>query len=237
MKRLLAAMFILMLLFGCTSAFGEDEMPPPEIQRMIEIAQEELESHGGKPLKDSNEYTLWYYGDKTQIEWCGAFTSWIAAQGGVEMLKWVQLESFMNGNPEEEVAEMSYPPIDHLPDVFFMKEAHVGRLRNSYILVDRLVDIPKPGYQIFYGRVGGAPTLHTGIVESVREISEGVFELTTLEGNVGARIKRFCTRYTLTPKRKHRNYSTVPSKERIVEDAQYKLQNEDWYITGFGKTW
>lgn len=236
MKRCFAFFVALTLLLLTACAFArEAETPPPEIERMLEIAREQLEKHGGKVLKKTNEYTVWYYGDKTAIGWCGAYTSWCANQAGVTQLKEAQILSYLEDNVN--AADMKYPPITEIPDVFAMNEVNVIRLRNSYKQLDRLVDIPKPGYQIFYGRIGGAPTLHTGYVETVREISEGVYEITTLEGNVGSRIKRYCTRYTVNPKRKHHNYSVVPAKERVVEDAQYKLQSNDWYITGFGKTW
>lgn len=236
MKRLTALLLAFALLLSVPMAMAEqaqEESPPPEIQRMIEIAREQFEKHGGKTLKKTNEYTVWYYGDKTAIGWCGAFTSWCAAQAGVTMLKEAQIIALVDGDD----SKLTYEKIEAIPDVFMMQEVNIIRCRNAYIKADRLVDIPKPGYQIFYGRVGGAPTLHTGFVESVRLIEDGVYEITTLEGNVGSRVKRFCTRYTLEPKRKHRNFSVVPSKERVVENAQYKLHNADWYITGFGKTW
>ncbi len=235
MKKLLALVLCCAFMCAYLPALGEEETPPPEIQQMITLAQEQLEKHGGKRLEKSNEYTKWYYGDKTKIEWCGAFTTWLANQAGVPMIKEAQIESYVAGNVN--TADMKYEPIESIPDMFLMYEVNIMRVRNGYSLAERLVTIPKPGYQIIYGKIGGGASYHTGIVETVREISDGVWELTTIEGNVGSKIKRYCTRYTLEPKRKHHNFTAVPSKERVVENAEYKLQNENWYISGFGRTW
>ena len=206
---------------------------PPQIQAMIDLATEEFTRRGGKTLKRSNDYTVWYYGDKTAIGWCAAFTSWCAVHAGVETLKENQIAAFVTGDDKD----LKYEPLQAIPDVFMMREVNVIRCRNSYILTERLVDIPKPGYQIFYGRIGGAPTLHTGLVETVRVIAPGIYDITTIEGNVANRVKRYCIRYTVEPKRKHHNMSAVPAGDRVVQDAQYKLHQPDWYITGFGRTW
>jgi hypothetical protein len=234
-KKGIALGLAALLTISALPAAGEDVQAgiPPEIRAMIELAAEQFDAHGGKTLKRSNEYTVWYYGDKTAIGWCAAFTSWCAFHAGVETLKEKQVDAFFSEDP----IDMAYEPISDIPDVFMPREANVARCRNMFIHTGRLTDIPMPGYQIFYGRIGGAPTLHTGLVESVRVIKEGVYELTTLEGNVGNRVKRFCVRYTVEPKRKHHNLTAVPGKERVVENAQYKLHQEDWYITGFGQSW
>ena len=234
-KGLLIGLTVCVLLSFVPSR-AEDEQPdiPVEIQAMINLAAEQWDIHANKTLKRSNEYTAWYYGNtKTAIGWCAAFTSWCAVHAGVTTLKEKQIMAFLTGDK----TDLPYEPIDAIPDVFMMCEVNVIRCRNAYINTGRLVSIPKPGYQIFYGRIGGAPTLHTGLVESVRLIKEGVYEITTLEGNVGNRVKRFCMRYTPEPKQKHHNMKAVPGGERVVENAQYKLHQEDWYISGFGQTW
>ena len=121
--------------------------------------------------------------------------------------------------------------------MFFANEAHVKRTINTYTNIGRLTDEPRPGYLVIYGRGGGAQSLHVGLVETVRELSPGVYELTTIEGNVSETVKRYCTRYTRYPKVKGQNDKEVPVGERVRDDAQYKLEQSNWCIFAFGQTW
>ena len=235
MKRILALLLAFLLLLPTVLAEAETkDEPPEEIQGMLAAALAEYERQGEKKLKKNNEYTTWYYNDQRQIGWCGVYVIWCAAQGGVPLLKEAQILDFVEGKVSEDA---DYEPLTEIPDVFVMKEGHVGRIRNGYQQLARYTDIPKPGYQIVYGRIGGTPIIHTAMVESVTEIEDGVWELTTLEGNVGSRLKHYCFRYTLTPKKKHKNYTAVPKDERTRDDVSYKLIDDNWYITGFGITW
>ena len=75
------------------------------------------------------------------------------------------------------------------------------------------------------------------IVESVTDKGDGVYELTTIEGNINSSVRRMNYRYTATPKRKYYNMSVVPESEIVQENCQYTLQKDTWYITGFCATW
>lgn len=238
MKKIAALLLLVTLLPIAPIAQAFANTPPESITRFIQIAAEQFDKHGGKKLKKNNEYTTWYYNDQRKIGWCSVFVLWCAHEAEIPLLKIKQIESYLEGNTKpEKLSELDLEPIDAIPDTYVMIEGAVPNARNGYVLTQRLVDIPKPGYQVFYGRIGGAPTLHTGIIETVKDISDGVYEITTLEGNVDSKIKRYCLRYSLNPKKKHHNISTVPADERSVENAQYKPHSSQWYITGFGATW
>ena len=97
--------------------------------------------------------------------------------------------------------------------------------------------VPKPGYLVIYGVRGSTPYTHVAIVESVTELGDGMYELTTIEGNVNSTIKRMNYRYDATPKEKYRNMFVIPEGEITRQNCQYTLQKNDWYSTGFCETW
>ncbi len=200
---------------------------PPQIRRMIEVAQEQLERHGTRPIKPNNDYSRWYFHDERKIGWCACFVAWCADQAGVPLMKEAMSEAYL--------AEGAQPLGDDI--VFASNEAHVVRTQNTYRNLNRFTDIPRPGYQVIYGVIGGTSSTHVGLVETVTELSPGVYELTTIEGNVSDTVKRYCTRYTVKPKQKYQNYRAVPKAEQSRDGVQYKLQKAEWYITGFGVTW
>jgi hypothetical protein len=238
MIRALCALCALALLPGAalaqaaaapSPAFAPAAMPepPPEILRMIETARQQFDLHGRKPIPKNNDYSRWYFEDERKIGWCAVFVSWCAQQAGVRLVKEAESELYKEEGASPFPAEA----------VFASNEAHVVRTQNTYRNLGRFTDIPLPGYQVIYGVIGGTSSTHVGLVETVREIAPGVYELTTLEGNVSNTVKRYCTRYTLHPKQKYHNYRAVPRAEQTRTDVQYKLQKEGWYITGFGATW
>jgi len=84
---------------------------------------------------------------------------------------------------------------------------------------------------------GSTPYTHVGIVETVKELGDGRYELTTVEGNINSTIKRMNYIYDATPAEKYRNMSEIPENEITRENCQYTVHKKDWYITGFGNTW
>ena len=96
---------------------------------------------------------------------------------------------------------------------------------------------PKPGYLVIYGVRQSTPYTHVAIVESVKELGGGLYELTTIEGNLNSTVRRLNYRYDANPKQPYRNMSVVPTDEITQENCQYTLQKDDWYVTGFCATW
>ena len=217
------------LLPVCAWAGGlpQPTMPPLElggevpirIAEMIRAAQAEVVAADRQALPRNNKYSIWYFNDQRKIGWCACFVSWCANQAGLPLVKKGEAEPM----PDEAV--------------FASNEASVPNTALVYQRTERLTDIPRPGYQIIYGVIGGTPYTHVGMVESVRDLGDGVYELTTLEGNVSNTCKRYCFRYILNPKQAHRNFKAVPAQEQTRDDAQYKLHKDNWYVFGFGQTW
>ena len=75
------------------------------------------------------------------------------------------------------------------------------------------------------------------VYQFIEALADGVYELTTLEGNVNSTVKRYRYRYDLTPKKAYHTMSVVPEGERTDDNCQYKLHNESWYVFGFCRTW
>ncbi len=201
------------------------EEVPEQIAKMIRAAQIEIATVNKAKLSRSNKYTKWHYNDNRAVGWCGNFFSWCANEGGLEAVKFKKTEGYLF--TDEVTDDM----------IVYAKEAAVPKAQGAYRNMNRFTDVPRPGYEIIYGVIGGTSSTHIGMVESVTEIGEGVYELTTLEGNVSNTVKRYCYRYIVNPKVKYQNFRAVPEAEQTRDDAQYELHKENWFITGFGQTW
>ena len=118
----------------------------------------------------------------------------------------------------------------------------VGNVRLAFEEHGRWLDgtqgaVPKPGYLVIYGVRQSTPYTHVAIVESVKALGGGLYELTTIEGNLNSTVRRLNYRYDANPKQPYRNMSVVPTDEITQENCQYTLQKDDWYVTGFCATW
>lgn len=251
MKKLLVAVLACVLLHSCaladtapakmdvppekiaTQAEGELETydlefpadMPLEARNFVLFARAQFEKYPFEKLPKANEYTQWYYQDKREIGWCSVFQIYCAQHSGVQLIKHKQDVSVA---PEDVISAME----GRVGNVYYVFDAH-GRWQQA----DKMEAIPKPGYIVIYGKRGSTPYTHVGIVESVKELGDGMYELTTVEGNVNSTIKRMNYRYDATPKKKYYNMSVIPEEEITRENCQYTLHNKEWYITGFGNTW
>ena len=251
MKRRILTLLCAFLLVGACAAADTApvywEVPPAAIQTQAEgeldpydltfpeempliarnfvlTARAEFEKHPFEKLPKANDYTRWYYQDKREIGWCSVFQLYCAYHSGVQLIRYKQDAPVA---PQEVISAME------------------GRVGNVYLAFEeqgRWLDgteeaVPKPGYLVIYGVRSSTPYTHIAIVESVTEIGEGMYELTTIEGNINSSIRRMNYRYDATPKRRYHNMFVIPQEEITRENCQYKLQNESWYITGFCATW
>src|SRR5699024_3212150 len=90
-------------------------------------------------------------------------------------------------------------PMDELQDipeqvgsVYHVKEASVGKLLKGYQQLGRTTQIPQPGYAVVYGVQKSAnKTVHVGLVYDVQDLGDGIYRLTTIEGNVSNRVKMY----------------------------------------------
>ena len=196
---------------------------PEKIQALILAARTEFDKHNWEKLPKNNEYTRWYYGDERQIGWCSVFQIWCMHEAEIPLYKKDAIEV-----PED--------------GIFGLAEGKPGNVKLGYESLGRFVlgeegGIPQPGYLVIYGVRASTPYTHIAIVETVTPLGDGVYELTTLEGNINSSVRRYRYRYDATPATRYRNMSVVPEAEREDENCQYKLHNEKWYVTGFCVTW
>ena len=206
--------------YGLT--FPEDM--PLAARNFVLTARAEFEKNNWTKLPKNNEYTKWYYHDNREIGWCSVFQIYCAYHSGLQLIRYKQ---DVTVEPGECISAM---------------EGRVGNVRLAFEEHGRWLDgteggVPKPGYLVIYGVRASTPYTHVAIVESVKEMGDGVYELTTIEGNLNSTIRRINYRYDATPKRQYYNMSAVPENEITEENCQYKLQKDDWYVTGFCATW
>lgn len=206
--------------YGLT--FPEDM--PLAARNFVLTARAEFEKNNWTKLPKNNEYTKWYYHDNREIGWCSVFQIYCAYHSGLQLIRYKQDVAVA---PDACISAM---------------EGRVGNVRLAFEEHGRWVDgteggVPKPGYLVIYGVRASTPYTHVAIVESVKEMGDGVYELTTIEGNLNSTVRRINYRYDATPKRQYYNMSAVPEDEITEENCQYKLQKDDWYVTGFCATW
>ena len=203
--------------------FPEDM--PLAARNFVLLARAQFELHPFEKLPKANDYTKWYYRDKREIGWCSVFQIWCAYHSGLQLLKYKQDVTLA---PGDTISAME----GRVGNVYYLFEQH-GRWQQA----DEMEAIPKPGYIVVYGVRGSTPYTHVGIVETVTELGDGLYELTTIEGNVNSTIKRMNYRYDATPNKKYYNMSEIPEAEITRENCQYTVHKKTWYITGFGATW
>ena len=207
--------------FGLT--FPEDM--PLAARNFVMLARAQFEKHDWAKLPKNNEYTKWFYRDNREIGWCSVFQIWCAYHSGMQLVKYKQDVTVGEG------------------DAMSAMEGRVGNVyyafeqQGRWLQADKMEAIPKPGYLVIYGVRGSTPYTHVAIVESVVELGDGIYELTTIEGNINTSVRRMNYRYDATPKKEYVNMFRIPEEEITQENCQYKLQKDSWYITGFGATW
>ena len=180
---------------------------PLAARNFVLFARAEFEKNDWTRLPKCNEYTQWYYHDKREIGWCSVFQIYCAYHSGLQLVRYKQDVDVQPG------------------DCISAMEGRVGNVRLAFEEHGRWLA----------GTEGAVPK--PAIVESVRDLGGGLYELTTIEGNLNSTVRRINYRYNANPKRKYYNMSVVPENEITQENCQYTLQKDDWYVTGFCATW
>ena len=105
--------------------------------------------------------------------------------------------------------------------------------------MDRWGYIPQPGYEVVYGRRGGYATMHVGLVTDVTPLGDGRYEIKTVEGNMGPRIRRHHYIYDAFADNFEKNVSELPQERQTDMETFTYVPHLDgaWYVTGFGQTW
>lgn len=213
---------------------------PAEIQDVLNLAYSELMEVNGQELKKKNEYTKWR--NNYEWGWCVGFVTWCMLQKEIPMLS--RLDT-----PEKEV-----------PGVVHVKEAGVGKVYEGYRKMNRLSMIPQKGFIAVYGNMekkyGVSEFYHVGLVVDAELLNNGVYRITTIEGNVtlnftdqnnerhkASHTVRMYTRdYHPDTEKKKDDLTLVPEEERNREESitfsyGYTYNNPKMYISYFLMPW
>ena len=148
--------------------------PPEQIQQVLDIAYNEWAELDGKTLKNVNKYTEWR-GKGIGFGWCGGYITWCMMQANVEM---EELEAVKKAAKESEDGVFV-----QVEGVHHVKEASVGKLLRGYQLMNRTTNVPQPGFLLVYG-CSFNKTIHVALVYDVKDLGDGKYRITTLEGNL-----------------------------------------------------
>ncbi len=200
-----------------------DNVPTELIKKAIAAAENEFVTLDGNGIKRANKYTKWYAG-KSGVEfgWCGAFVGYCFGEAGVPMSRVEKAEKV-----EDSVT-------------WAISEASVGKILKGYQKMERTTNIPRPGYMVIYSVTGKSyNNIHTGLVADVADLGEGQYLLTTIEGNVSSRVKKYKYYYDSTEEAtaKMRNMSPLPEELQTDEKVSYKLHDKNWYVKVFCQTY
>jgi len=212
---------------------------PETIQQLLDLAYTEWQAVDGQDLKLSNKYTRWR--NEGSWGWCGGFITWCMLELGI---------------PQE---EKNKTPQGEVSGVVHVKEAGVGKLYDGYVRMNRITRVPQKGFIVVYGngkKFGDTESTgyyHVGLVYDVEELSEGIYRITTIEGNVnspgddthskaGSTVRMYTRDYNLYAEKKPQDLSLVPEEERTQEESalfsyDYTYGNPNLYITIFLMPW
>ena len=196
---------------------------PAEVEAGIAVALSEWQEYieAGRSIPQSNKYTKWRCGRACEFGWCGAFVNYSLDMGKVPM----------------EAREDSQLQTDGR--AYAVREAAVPKIMEGFKKMDRWGYIPQPGYEVVYGRRGGYATMHVGLVTDVTPLGDGRYEIKTVEGNMGPRIRRYHYIYDAFADNFEKNVSELPQERQTDMETFTYVPHLDgaWYVTGFGQTW
>ncbi|NLB91435.1 MAG: hypothetical protein GX786_09505 [Clostridiales bacterium] len=197
-----------------------DEVPTELAKKAIAIALEEWD--GEKKLKKSNKYTKWYCKRECEFGWCGGFIGWALDEAGIPLSRWEKAEPV----GEEET--------------FGIAEAGVGKILTGYTRMERLTRIPRPGYLTIYGvRKSGNKTVHVGFITDVTHVEGDKYLVSTVEGNIGSRIKLYQYYYDASQEARDNEENIFPIEEHLQtqENVNYTYAVDTWYVNILGQTY
>lgn len=205
---------------------------PALIQRAIDIGIGEWQAADGKafPRSDTNKphrdnkYTVWWGYD---CGWCGAFANYCLDTAGVPL------------EPSDTYRKLK--PLDS-GEPHGVREAAVPKLDTGFTNMERVTNVPRPGYLVIYGRreskkQSAYAFVHVGLVTDVIDRGGGLYTVYTVEGNLSSRIKRFCYLYDANDTTNHNMAQVPPEEQTDPATYQYTPQQDTWYVTEFCQTW
>lgn len=200
----------------------ENNPVPALIQKAVDIALSEWEQVGGQGLpKDTrgNKYNKWW---GYAVGWCGAFAGYCLDTAGIPM------------DSEDSINKLK--PLDN-GDPHAIRAAGVPKLSTGYTNLGRNTKIPRPGYLVIYGSVKDTYGYkHVGLVTDVKNLEDGLYLVSTVEGNMGSTVKRYCYIYD-SRNMLHENLKEAPAEEQTIPGVNYTPHQNTWYVTEFCATW
>lgn len=200
----------------------DDNVPTELMKKAIAIAENEFKTLDLKAIKKANKYTKWY-AKKAGVSfgWCGAFVGWCFEEAGVPMFR---------VEKAEKVDENA---------TWAISEASVGKILKGYQKMERTTNIPRPGYMVIYSVFKKSyNNTHTGLVADVQDLGDGRYLLTTIEGNMSNRVKKYQYYYDSSEEaaQKQRNTEALPEELQTDEKISYK-PHSNWYVKVFCQTY
>ena len=208
---------------------GKDQMPQV-IKNYIYVLNREFYSVKRAKLPKYNKYAKWYYGRKKEVGWCAVFTIYCANAAGTDPLT---------------LKEANY---ENPPAVQFFQQGQVGHQYDGFFDMGRFVSVPKPGYLVIYADMSnGYRTVHVGSVSDVQDLGDGLYAVTTVEGNMSNSVKSYCFQYDSNKANNmvgaekglklQWNMAELPEEMHTDPLVQYELHTDHWSVFGFGQTW
>ena len=207
-----------------------DDYPPELVKNYIYVLRREFYSVKRARLPKYNQYAKWYYGKKKEVGWCSVFTIYCANASGNNPIKLGEIDP------------------DNVPMVQYLREGQVGHQYDGFMDMNRFVGVPKPGYLVIYADMSNAyRTVHIGSVVDVLELGDGLYAITTIEGNMSNSVKSYCYVYDskcdnhLVGVQKglklQNNMAELPAQSQTDPLVQYQLHTDHWSVFGFCQTW
>ena len=192
---------------------------PDVIGDAIQIGIQEWREAGGQKFSQSPKSTKWW---RYACGWCGAFANYCLDSAGVPL------------EPSDTYRKLK--PLGS-GEAHSVREAAVPKIDTGFTNMDRVTKIPRPGYLVIFGEKN-YDFVHVGLLTDVIEISDGVYQLFSVEGNYGSRIKRFSMIYDLRAAEKQ-NMSEVPTEYQTTAEIDHynRPTKKGWYIHEFCQTW
>jgi hypothetical protein len=210
---------------GKTTAYDltvSENVPTELMKKAIAIAENEFVTLDLKGIKRVNKYSKWYNNSSNGFGWCGAFVGWCFEEAGVPM--------FRVGAAEKVTDDLTYA----------VSEAAVGKILKGYQKMERTTNIPRPGYMVIYSVTHKSyDNRHTGLVVDVEDLGDSRYLLTTIEGNMSSRVKKYQYYYdgSEAAAQKQENMQALPKDMQVDDKICYKLHSDDWFIKVFCQTY
>ena len=206
------------------------ETPTEIAKNMAFVAQREYYQVKKARLPKYNQYAKWYYGKKNEVGWCSVFGIWCANAAGANPIR---------AKEAKEVPDS---------ETLYLREGAVGKQYDGFFALERFGAIPRIGYMVIYADMSNAyRTVHIGIVVDVKDLGGGIYQVTTVEGNMSNSVKSYCYLYN-SNLANHRvgtekglklqwNMSELGDAEQTDPLLQYDLHTDHWSVFGFCETW